>query len=138
VTCSCFFRDFFTCSSSLLLPCSSLFLFLSWFDCSVLTIHSSRGRLRNVKYSILLVMSELSTVRCDHALGLWLQVHGRQVSTESCRGGARAGRQPWRPLLDRGRKRRQKASFLVCATKPRKLTAVEDAKSWRHGRRSRD
>ena len=44
--------------------------------------------LRNVQYSILLVMSELSTVRCDRALGLWLQVHGRQVSTESCRGGA--------------------------------------------------
>ena len=33
-------------------------------------------------------MSELSTARCDRALGLWLQVHGRQVSTESCRGGA--------------------------------------------------
>ena len=57
-----------------------------------------------------------------------LQVHGRQVSTESCRGGARAGRQPWRPLLDRGRKRRRKAGFLVCATKPRRWTAVEDAK----------
>ena len=33
-------------------------------------MHSSRGRLRNVEYSILLVMSELSTVRCDRALGL--------------------------------------------------------------------
>ena len=44
--------------------------------------------LRNVEYSILLVMSELSTVRCDRALGFWLQVHGRQVSMESCRGGA--------------------------------------------------
>ena len=43
---------------------------------------------RNVEYSILLVMSELSTVRCDRALGLWLQVHGHQVSTESCCGGA--------------------------------------------------
>ena len=93
---------------------------------------------RNVEYSILLVMSELSTVRCDRAFGLWLQVHGRQVSTESCRGGARAGRQPWRPLLDRGRKRRHKTGFLVCATKPSWRTAVEDAKSWRHGRRSRD
>ena len=29
-----------------------------------------------------------------------LQVHGRRVSTESCRGGARAGRQLWCPLLD--------------------------------------
>ena len=28
--------------------------------------------LRNVEYSILLVMSELSTVRCDRALGLWI------------------------------------------------------------------
>ena len=43
---------------------------------------------RNVEYSILPVMSELSTERCDRALGLWLQVHGRRVSTESCRGGA--------------------------------------------------
>ena len=33
------------------------------------------------------VMSELSTVLCDRALGLWLQVHGLQVSMESCRGG---------------------------------------------------
>ena len=90
VTCSCFFRAFVTCSSSLLLPCSSLFLFLSWFDCGVLTMHSSRGRLRNEEYSILLVMSELSTVRCDRVLGLWLQVHERQVSTESYRGGALA------------------------------------------------
>ena len=27
---------------------------------------------RNVEYSIMLVMSELSTVRCDRALGLWI------------------------------------------------------------------
>jgi hypothetical protein len=27
---------------------------------------------RNVEYSILPVMSELSTVRCDRALGLWI------------------------------------------------------------------
>ena len=65
-----------------------------------------------------------------------LQVHGHRVSTESCRGGARAGRQLWRPLLDRG-KRRRKAGFLVCVTKPKRRTAVEDAKSWRHGRRRR-
>jgi len=61
------------------------------------------GRLRNVEYSILSVMSELSTVRCDRVLG---QVHGRRVSTVSCRGGAQAGRQLWHLLLDRGRKRR--------------------------------
>src|SRR6185312_5963923 len=30
------------------------------------------------------------------------------------------------------------AGFLVCATKPSWRTTVEDAKSWRHGRRSRD
>jgi len=50
--------------------------------------HPSHSHVRNVEYSILLVMSELSTVRCNRALGLWLQVHGRQVSTESGRGGA--------------------------------------------------
>jgi hypothetical protein len=43
---------------------------------------------RNVEYSILLVMSELSTMQCDRALGLWLLVHGRQVSMGKCRGGA--------------------------------------------------
>jgi hypothetical protein len=61
-----------------------------------LTMHSSRGRMRNEQYSLLTVMSELSTVRCDRVLGLWLQVHERQVSTESFRGGAQAGRQLWR------------------------------------------
>ena len=35
----------------------------------MLNIHFSN--LRNVEYSILLVMSELSTVRCDRMLGLW-------------------------------------------------------------------
>ena len=35
---------------------------LSWKDTIV----------RNVEYSILLVMSELSTVRCDRVLGLWI------------------------------------------------------------------
>ena len=44
-----------------------------------------------------------------------LQVHGRRVSTVSCRGGAQAGRQLWHLLLDRGRERRRKAGFLVCA-----------------------
>ena len=38
----------------------------------MVTMHSSRGRLRNVEYSILPVMSELSTVRCDRALDLWI------------------------------------------------------------------
>ena len=87
-----------------------------------------KGRLRNEQYSLLAVMCELSTVRCDHVLGLWLQEHGRRVSTVSCRGGAQAGRQLWRPLLDRGRKRRLKAGFLICTTKPRRRTAVEDSK----------
>ena len=86
VTCSCFFRAFVTCSSSLLLLCSSLFLFQSWFICGMLTIHSSRGRLRNVEYLFLAVISELSTVQCDRVFGLWLQVHGRRVSTERCCG----------------------------------------------------
>ena len=58
------------------------------------------------------------------------------MSTKSCRGGVQAGRQLWRPLLDQGRKQRRMAGFLVCATKPSWRTAVEDAKSWRHGRRA--
>ena len=28
--------------------------------------------MRNVEYTILLVISELSTVRCDRSLGLWI------------------------------------------------------------------
>ena len=44
--------------------------------------------MRNVEYLLLAVMSELSIVLCDRVLGLWLQVHGRRVSTESCRVGA--------------------------------------------------
>ena len=35
-------------------------------------MHSSRGRLRNVEYSILPVMSGLSTVRYDRLFGLWI------------------------------------------------------------------
>ena len=64
-------------------------LFLSWFVCGVLTMHSSRERLRNVEYYILLVMSELSTVRCDHALGLWIA--GTWSSSVD-------GELPWRSL----------------------------------------
>ena len=67
--------------------------------------------LRNVEYSILLVMSELSTVLCDRALNLWLQVHGHRVSMESCRGGAQAGRQLWHPLLDRGAQAAMEGGF---------------------------
>ena len=85
VTCPCFFRAFVPCSSSLLFLCSSLFLFQSWFVCGVLTMHSSRGRLRNGEYSILLVMSELSTVWCDRALGLWIAGTGSS-STRRHRG----------------------------------------------------
>ena len=110
----------------------------SLFSGGVLTMHSSRGRLRNVEYSILLVMSELSTVRCDRALGLWIA--GTRASSVD-------GELPWRSsgraaaVASTPGSRAQattKAGFLVCAAKPRRLTAVEDAKSWRHGRRSRD
>ena len=90
------------------------------------------------EYSILSVMSELSTVRCDRAFGLWIAGTRASNVDGELRGGARAGRQLWRLFLDRGRKRRRKAGFLVCATKPSRRTAVEDAKSWRHGRRFRD
>ena len=31
-----------------------------------------KGEIEECEYSILLVMSELSTVRCDRALGLWI------------------------------------------------------------------
>ena len=43
--------------------------------------------LRNVEYSILLVMSELSTVRCDRALRLWI-AGTRALSVD--------GELPWR------------------------------------------
>ena len=45
--------------------------------------------MRNVEYSILLVMSELSTVRCDRALGLWIA--GTWASSVD-------GELPWRSL----------------------------------------
>ena len=43
--------------------------------------------MRNVEYSILLVMSELSTVRCDRALDLWIA--GTRASSVD-------GELPWR------------------------------------------
>ena len=49
--------------------------------------HSFMSELRNVEYSILLVMSELSTVRCDRALGLWIA--GTRASSVD-------GELPWR------------------------------------------
>ena len=45
------------------------------------------ARVRNVEYLLLAVMSELSTVRCDRVLRLWLKVYERRVSMESCCGG---------------------------------------------------
>ena len=42
---------------------------------------------RNVEYSIMLVMSELSTMRCDRALGLWIA---------STRASSVDGELPWR------------------------------------------
>ena len=44
-------------------------------------------KVRNVEYSILLVMSELSTVRYDRALGLWIA--GTRASSVD-------GELPWR------------------------------------------
>ena len=107
------------------------------FDCAIVfTTWLADLSMRNVDYSILLVMSELSTMRCDRALGLWIA--GTRASSVD-------GELPWRSsgraaavASTPGRKWRRKAGFLVCATKPRRRTAVEDAKSWRHGRRSRD
>ena len=59
-----------SCLSELFVTCLSFSLSCFYFITSlvldgVLTMHSSRERLRNVEDSILLVMSELSTVRCD-------------------------------------------------------------------------
>ena len=69
---------------------------------SIYTIHSnvtfsllqSITKVRNVEYSIPLVMSELSTVRCDRALGLWIagtrasSVDGELSSRSSGRAAA--------------------------------------------------
>ena len=52
-----------------------------------LSAHHDSVSLRNVEYSILLVMSELSTVRCDRALGLWIA--GTRASSVD-------GELPWR------------------------------------------
>ena len=52
-----------------------------------LHLRNSVMYLRNVEYSILLVMSELSTVPCDHALGLWIA--GTRASSVD-------GELPWR------------------------------------------
>ena len=65
----------------MLLPMSVLYILIG------LVLVSLCKFLRNVEYSLLVVMSELSTVRCDRVLGLWLQVHGCRMSTDSCRGG---------------------------------------------------
>jgi len=59
---------------------------------------------------------------------LWPMDHAVEGG-EGQPGPFRSGRQLWCPLLDRGRKQRQKAGFLVCVTKPRRRTAVEDDKS---------
>ena len=65
--------------------------------------------MRNVEYSILLVMSELSTVRCDRALGLWIA--GTRVSRVD-------GELPWRSL---GR-----AAAVASTTGSRAQAATED------------
>ena len=46
-----------------------------------------KGEIEEREYSILLVMSELSTVRCDRALGLWIA--GTRASSVD-------GELPWR------------------------------------------
>ena len=87
--------------------------------------------MRNVEYSILPVMSELSIVRCDRVLGLWIA--GTRASSFD-------GELPWRSsgraaaVASTPGSRMQattEGGFLVCATKPRRRTAVEDAKLWR-------
>jgi len=71
----------------LLLLCFSRFLLLPWFALWCVDNALIKGEIEECEYSILLVMSELSTVRCDHALGLWIA--GTQVSSVD-------GELPWR------------------------------------------
>ena len=94
--------------------------------------------MRNVEYSILLVMSELSTVRCDRALGLWIA--GTRASSVDgellCRSSGRAA-----AVASTPGSRAQAATeggFLGLRHKTKEAEAVEDAKSWRHGCQSRD
>ena len=54
---------------------------------ATLAYRVAREILRNFEYSILLVMSELSIVRCDRALSLWIA--GTRVSSVD-------GELPWR------------------------------------------
>ena len=62
---------------------------LDLFFFQLLPMHEAQNyHLRNVEYSILLVMSELSPCGVIVRLVFGLQVHGRQVSTGSYRGGA--------------------------------------------------
>ena len=87
VTCSCFFRAFghlfkFSLASLFFTVFVSILVRLWCVDNALI-----KGRLRNVEYSILLVMSELSTMRCDRALGLWIA--GTQASSVD-------GELPWR------------------------------------------
>ena len=92
--------------------------------------------MRNVEYSIRPVMSELSTVLCDRALGLWMA--GTRASSVD-------GELPWRSS-DRAaavasipESRAQATTDVGFFGLRHKIkAAVEDAKSWRHGRRSRD
>jgi len=53
----------------------------------IFVLDNNTDKVRNVEYSILLVMSELSTVRCDRALGLWIA--GTRASSVD-------GELPWR------------------------------------------
>ena len=58
------------------------------FDCAIVfTTWLADLSMRNVDYSILLVMSELSIMRCDRALGLWIA--GTRASSVD-------GELPWR------------------------------------------
>src|SRR6185312_2471939 len=82
--------------------------------------------MRNVEYLLLAVMSELSTVRCDRVLGLWLQVHGRRVSTESCRGGAVADGPCGGPAVKGGRDRSSGRAAAVASTPGSRAQAPVD------------
>ena len=111
---------------------------------------------RNAEYSILLVMSELSTMQCDRALGLWIagtrassvdgELPWRCCGQWTVRWTAVKGRRDWSSdraaaVASTPGSRAQAATeggFLGLRHKTKEPTTVEDAKSWRHGHRSRD
>ena len=75
--------------SLLSLACASLLFLVSLLLVRLWCVDNAliKGEIEECEYSILAVMSELSTVRCDRALGLWIA--GTRASSVD-------GELPWR------------------------------------------